>query len=464
MQMQRGQDFILNKRILVIGLFIVLFAVIALVFLKINRKKDSSSSKGFPTNISCPDCNIIFVSFDTLRADHVHTYGYPKNTSPTIDAFAENGFVFENDISASSWTLPSSMSWFTGVYPSKHKILNKYTLLTPTKQEISSLKVLSPNMETLAEVLKKNGYNTGGFTGGAGVHSMFGYNQGFDTYIDDKDFAGFEYTYPKAIEWIKKHQTNQLFVFLHGYNIHGEYIPAGGYDYRFLDFKYNGKLTGSKEEEIELREQGLAEGKIFLTKDDVRFLTAIYDEKIQRADSEFAKFIEKYRNLGLLDKTIFILTSDHGEELYDHGQIDHGHSLYDEVIHVPLVITIPDAKGLKIPNQVRSIDLMPTLLDIIGVKPDENLKQQFQGVSLVPIMKGKNENLDAFSETDYRYATFKRSLRDVTGWKLVTDLETKINELYSLNKDKEEKNNLSDQYPDILTEIKSKLQNILNTF
>ncbi len=445
------------QRRLIFLLVVISLIGIFLFFLKGYLRKNS-------VNISCQECNIIFVSFDTLRADHVSAYGYNKNTTPSIDKFAENGFLFTDAISASSWTLPSSMSWFTGVYPSKHKILNKYTLFSPDKQEISNLNTLSPDIETLAEVLKKNGYSTGGFTGGAGVHGMFGYDKGFDTYIDDKDFAGFEYTYPKAIQWIKENKEKRLLIFLHGYNIHGEYTPDGGYDYRFLDFKYNGKLTGSKEEEIELREQGLAEGKIFLTKDDVKFLTAIYDEKIQRADAEFSKFVDEYKNLGLLDKTVFILTSDHGEELYDHGRIDHGQTLYEEVIHVPLIITIPSVKGWKIPDQVRSIDLMLTLLDILGIKPDENLKQQFQGVSLVSMMKGKDESLDAFSETDYRYATFKRSLRTNDGWKLITDLETEVNELYNLSKDNHEKSNLADKMQDMVSKLNNSLKNILNSF
>lgn len=453
----------LKKKIYLATLCLIIFVSLfaGYYFREINN---GAKSTKIDKPLLCSECNVVFVSFDTLRADHVSSYGYGKKTTPTIDEFAQKGFVFTDAISASSWTLPSSMSWFTGVYPSKHKILNKYTLLSPGKQEISNLNILSPDMETLAEVLAKNGYRTGGFTGGAGVHSMFGYDKGFDVYIDDRDFAGFEYTYPKAIEWIKANKDQKLFIFLHGYNIHGEYTPPGGYDFRFLDFKYTGKLTGSKEEEIELREQGMAQGKLFLSKDDVRFLTAIYDEKIQRADTEFAKFIEEYKKLGLFDKTVFLLTSDHGEELYDHGRIDHGQTLYEEVIHVPLIISIPGVEGEKIPNQVRSIDLMPTILNMLGIKIDDKVKNQLQGIDLVSIIKGQKQELLAFSETDYRYAVFKRSLRTVDGWKLITDLETKINEFYNLKEDKTEKNNLIDQQSKISAEIKNKLQVILNAF
>lgn len=415
---------------------ILLFSFILVYLLYLIIKNPSKQT------ISCPDCNVVFVSFDTLRADHLHFMGYSKNTSPTLDKLARDGFVFTNTVSASSWTLPATMSWFTGVYPSVHQILNKYTLKGPTEQEISNLKKLSPGLLTMAEILQKDGYKTGGFTGGAGVSHEFGFAAGFDEYIDNQDFAGFEYSYPKAIDWINKNRNKKLFVFLHGYNIHGQYVPPGGYDFRFLDLTYKGKLTGSKEEQLNLREEGLAQGKLFLTQDDVRFLTALYDEKIARADEEFSKFYQKYKKLGLLEKTIFVITSDHGEELYDHGQIDHGHSLYQEVIHVPLLIIIPGIKGALISQQVRSIDLLPTILTIIGAGTDKKIFSQFQGKNLTDTMKGDNLNLQAFSETDYRYAVFKRAIISADSWKYITDLETKENILYNLKKDQNERNNL----------------------
>ncbi len=413
--------------------------------------------------ISCPDCNVVFVSFDTLRADHLHFMGYSKNTSPTLDKLASNGFIFTNAVSASSWTLPATMSWFTGVYPSVHQILNKFTLKGPNEQEISNLKKLSPGLLTMAEIFQKDGYKTGGFTGGAGVNHEFGFAAGFDEYIDDQDFAGFEYSYPKAVEWIKKNRNEKLFVFLHGYNIHGQYVPPEGYDFRFLDFTYKGKLTGSKEEQLNLREEGLAQGKLFLTQDDVRFLTALYDEKIARADEEFSKFYQEFKKLGLLEKTIFVITSDHGEELYEHGQIDHGHSLYQEVIHVPLLIIIPGIKGALISQQVRSIDLLPTILTIIGAGTDQKIFSQFQGKNLTDTMKGDNLNLQAFSETDYRYAVFKRAITSADSWKYITDLETSNNELYSLKNDPGEKINRIDTNKIEKDTLRLTLEEIINS-
>lgn len=390
----------------------------------------------------CNDCNIVFVSFDTLRADHVHALGYPRQTTPTIDALASKGFVFTNAVSVAPWTLPSTMSWFTGVYPSAHKVVNKFVINRNGNEEIANLKKLSPEIMTVAEAFKSQGYRTGGFTGGAGVERQFGFNQGFETYTDDLNFGGLKDSIPQALKWIGEHKREKLFVFLHGYDIHGQYVPVGGYDRRFVDFDYKGGLTGSKEEQKELREEGLSRGKISLTSGDVRFLTALYDEKIQRADSEFAKFIQTYTAMGLTDKTIFVITSDHGEELYEHGQIDHGHSLYDELVRVPLFIILPNQKSsMYIHDQVRSIDLMPTLFGLTTIDVGPEIRQQMQGTSLVPLMEGIKQTRDIFLETEYRYAVKLRGVRTWDKWKLVYNMETKKQELYNVNIDQNEQIN-----------------------
>ena len=407
--------------------------------------------------IACPDCNLVFISFDDLRADHVSALGYQKKTTPTIDQFAQEGFNFTNAFSVTSWTLPSSMSWFTGLYPSNHKVLNKFTINQSGQEEITTLEKVSPNTQTLAQELGENGYRTGAFTGGAGLNRQFGFDLGFEVYTDEKDFAGFEETVPKALKWIKEHQSEKFFVFLHGYDIHGQFFPPDGYDRRFVDFDYQGKLTGSAEEQKQLREDALAQGKLFLTKEDVRFLTALYDEKIQRADERFAQFIKEYQDLGLMGKTIFILTSDHGEELYEHGRIDHGHSLYEELVHVPLIILTPEGKGRKIDTQVKSLDLAPTILDLLKIKPDVSFGQQMTGTSLVPLIEGREEPRDVFLETDYRYTTSLRGVRTVQGWKLIVNPKTGLGELYNLRTDPEEKQNLIDREKKQAAELDEKL-------
>ncbi|MDO8551807.1 MAG: sulfatase [bacterium] len=445
-------------KIKLIFLLIILSALILGGYLYFQRSKGQKSGKNLPAWSVCTDCNVVFVSFDDLRASRVGVLGYSKNTTPAIDSLAQKSFVFTNAITVAPWTLPSHMSMFTGVYPSHHRVLNKFTLLPGDKQEISNLKKLSPNLQTLAQMFRANGYSTGGFTGSAGVNHQFGFDQGFDVYTDDKDFAGFEETIPKALNWIKANKDKKMFVFLHGYGIHGEYVPPDGYDKRFVDFPYKGTLDGSVKEHLQLVDEGLSRGQVFLTSDDVRFLTALYDEKIQRADNKFGQFLKEYSDLGLMDKTIFVLLSDHGEELYEHGRVDHGHSLYDELVKIPLIIKVPGLESkVVIDNQARTIDLAPTILELAGIKTDE-IKQQFDGESLTPMMRGDNQTLDSFLETDYRYANFLRGIRAADGWKLIVDKETYLKELYNLKTDPQEKKNLINESKDQAKKFYQKLQ------
>jgi len=408
--------------------------------------------------VSCPGCNIVFVSFDDLGASRVHSYGYQRTTTPSIDFFAENGFKFTNAISSSSWTLPSSMSWFTGVYPSKHKILNEYSFLASQEEVLSTPENLNNVLLTLPQILKENGYTTGGFTGGAALNGKFGFTKGFDKYFDEEDFGGFNITVPEALRWISDNKDKKLFVFLHSYDIHGQHTPENGYDRRFLDFNYEGTLTGSKEEQKKLREDALLAGQISLSDEDVRFLSDLYDEKVQRADEAFGKFIEEYKKLGLFDKTIFIITSDHGEEFYEHGRIDHGHSLYDELLKVPLVIWVPgNSKGVVIKDQVRSIDIFPTILEISEIPFSENLSGQLEGVSLVPLAKGARLKLDAYPETDYRYSVFLRAIRTADNYKYILNIENGEEQFYDLSADPLELKNMANKFPKKMRLLKDKL-------
>jgi arylsulfatase A-like enzyme len=405
------------------------------------------------------DYNLVFVSFDALQAAHVGSLGYGRNVTPTIDAMAKEGFSFANNISTASWTVPASMTWFTGVYPSQHRLTNKFAVYNPPVQKLSNLKELSPEIVTLAEIMKQNGYATGGFTGNAGVNGFFGYNQGFDTYFFEKGkFGSMDQSIPKALEWLKEIKDKKFFMFLHGYDIHGQGIPAGGFDYRFVDKGYDKRYTGSKEEQEALREEGLEKGQISLRDEDVRFWRAIYDEKIQRTDEKFRHFLDEFDKMGLTGKTLFVLTSDHGTEFYEHKRFDHGFSLYDELVHVPLVIKLPGRiDGKVVRDQISSLDVMPTVMELLDLRMPENAKDQLRGASLVPALKGQSVDKDVFSETDYRLYTFKRSIQTKEGWKLIYTLESKGRELYNLKRDPGETRNLVDAEPRIAYELEQRL-------
>jgi len=403
------------------------------------------------------DYNIVFVSFDALQAAHLGCLGYSRNVTPTLDAVAKHGFSFAHTISVASWTVPASMTWFTGVYPSEHRMTNKYAIYNADVQKLANLKELSPDLVTLADILKQNGYATGGFTGNAGVSGGFGYEQGFDVYYYEQGiFGSMDQSIPEALKWLKANKDKKFFLFLHGYDIHGQNSPASGFDYRFVDKGYDKKYTGSEQEA--LREEGLEKGQLTLREADVRFWRAVYDEKIQRTDEKFKQFLIDFAKLGLIDQTLFVLTSDHGTEFYEHRRFDHGFTLYDEQIHVPLIIKLPGLNaGKVITDRVSSIDVMPTLLDLLDVEVPRNAKNQLRGTSLVPALKGEPVRRDVFSETDYRQYTYKRSVITPDGWKLIYTLENKGRELYSLQDDPGETTNRVDAEPKLTDELERKL-------
>jgi len=405
------------------------------------------------------DCNLVFVSFDALQAARLGSLGYPRNITPTIDSVARQSFSFTHAYSVASWTVPASMTWFTGVFPSEHRMTNKFAVYAPPVRKPANLKALAPQLTTLADLMKRNGYATGGFTGNAGVSGGFGYEQGFDVYYHERDvFGGFDQSMPKALDWIAANRDRKFFVFLHGYDAHGQNTPASGFDYRFVEKGYDKRFTGSEQQQEALREEGLERRRLNLREADLRFWRAIYDEKIERADARFADFLAKFDRLGLTNKTLFVITSDHGTEFCEHGRFDHGFTLYDEQIHVPLVIRLPgQIQGQRVSDRISSIDVMPTLLDLLAIPITDDIHRQLRGTSLVPTFRGESARRDIISESDYRLYTFQRSLISPEGWKLICTMENGKRELYDLNSDPGEIDNRFDAEPKIAKELERRL-------
>lgn len=433
----------------IIAILIVLLVVI-LAVKKIPTKKEEIASK---------KKNFILISIDGLQAKHLKSYGYTLDTTPNLDAYLNQSTLFTKAVSPSSWTVPTHMSIFTSMYPSEHKVVNKFSEydMKTKKGVISNLKKLSPNVITLAEILKNNGYVTGGFTGDAGVGPQFGFNQGFDTYFETESFGGFDGSVPKALEWLSQNKNNTFFLFLHGYDVHGQHEPKDGFDFRYVDKNYMGKFTGSKVEQGKLREEALTKGNLKLSDQDVAFWRAIYDEKINRMDLEFKNFMDKANEMGALDNAVIVLISDHGTEFYEHKSIDHGATLYSELINVLLAIHEPGQKeGRRVDQLVSTMDLVPTVLNLLGIK--NPVLEQTKGADLSPALRGENVAHDVYSETDYRLYTFKRSLETVDGWKFILTMENNKKELYNLNEDPNELNNLALTDTQKAFELEQKLQ------
>lgn len=405
----------------------------------------------------CLDCNVIIIAFDALGASRVSLLGSKNETTPTLDSLLKEGTTFGNSISAAPWTVPSFMSMFTGLYPSEHKVVNKFAVFTKEKQIVSNLSELSPQVQTLAEVFKANGYVTAGFTGDAGVSAQFGYNKGFDVYTDEQTFGSMQNAANHALPWLMQNKDKKFFVFLHGYDDHGQSdMPTTG---RFIPKSYAGPYKGTVKEQSALREEGLAIGKVNVTSEDILFWRGWYDSKIRDADDRFAQFLDAYNKIRIKNKTIIVLLSDHGTEVFEHGRIDHGFSLYDELVHVLLGFVVPGlpSQGI-ISDQVTSLDVAPTLIELTGIKPGEQYLSQLRGKSLLPYLEtGKGEARDVFMETDYRDYTHKRGMRTADGWKYIMTMETGGEELYNLKDDPQETKNVLAQYPDVASGLKQKI-------
>ncbi len=431
---------------------LILFGIIAVAVLSFTKPPSHAS-------ISCRGCNVIVIGVDTLRADHTGSLNYWRDTTPAIDALAKKGYVFTNAISPASWTVPAFMAVFTGRYPSETGVVNKFTLFTKKEQKLTNLKELSPGTKTLAEWLRAAGYATGGFTGDAGVSGKFGYSQGFDTYTDETTFGGLENSEAHALAWLDSVGDKKFFMFFHGYDLHGQFAIPQGYASRYASPEYRGPYAGTAKEEEKLREDQLA-GPLAHTDADTEFWNAWYDGKLRDADERLQGFIDELGARGLLENTVIVLLSDHGEEFFDHGGFDHGLTLYDELIHVPFLVVVPGTPGgERIASQVSTIDLAPTLFDILGMSEARKDAEQLGRRSLVPYLKNPlTPGYDVFSETDYRDFTHKRSVRSSDGWKFIRTLETGKEELYDLGVDPGEKRNVIEVNEKKAEELRSELR------
>jgi arylsulfatase A-like enzyme len=329
------------------------------------------SLKGF----SIRKFNIILFSIDTLRADGLSCYGNSVKTSPKIDELSTEGVLFRNALSQSSWTLPSHMTMFTSLYPSVHGCI------TPTTWT-KSVDPLDNYWITLPEILKSFGYSTVAFTDGKLLGPTFNFNQGFD--ICDDSGGGIDKISQKVIKWLEDYSFSKpFFLFLHCYDVH-RYKPPKYIEKMFTE-GYKGKLLKLRKAEYKLEQRVTANAFYNLDEDDINHLRNLYNAEIYKTDSKFGEILNYLKERNLYKDALIIITSDHGEEFWEHGGTGHGWSLHQHQLRVPLIIKFPDNafSGRKIQELVGVIDIAPTILDILGIPAPE----EFQGISLLPLIK-----------------------------------------------------------------------------
>jgi arylsulfatase A-like enzyme len=304
------------------------------------------------------DYNVVLISIDSLRSDHLSAYGYPRDTSPTLATLARDGVLCANNSSTTAWTLPGHMSILTGRTLLGHGV-------------VSDDRMLTDDVPTLAESFQQAGYTTGAVVSAPYVESRYGFNRGFDTY-DDRTiyFATHGESYKNvtaplvqktAASWLSSNADRKFFLFLHYWDVHYDYNPGPPYDTMF-DPDYDGDVDG---ENFYFSPSVNAH----MDRRDLDHVIALYDGEIRLVDDQIGRLRETLAELGVADRTIIVVTSDHGDEFFEHGRKGHHRSLYDEILRVPLVIYVPGLEPLRpvLEMETSIVDIVPTVLSLVGI-------------------------------------------------------------------------------------------------
>jgi arylsulfatase A-like enzyme len=339
--------------------------------------------------------HVIIISIDTLRADHVGCYGYHRNTTPQLDRLAAGGVVFEEAFSPASWTLPAHVSLFCALYPSTHSVTVRG-------------KRISPEHVQMGEWFRQQGYRTGAFVDGGYLSHHFGYAAGFNLYQDRG--GGIAKVLPAALEWWKKQPPRHpRMMFIHFYDVHSPYGSAEEYQRRFHPFPTYGRFPYVVDTAFEFKEK-VDRGDLVLIEEDIEHFIALYDGDIYYADEQLGEFLETLRDRNEWDSTLIVVLSDHGEEFLEHGSLNHGHTVHEELVHVPLIIKFPNAtwEGTRVKELASLIDVLPTLADWLGEDP----RPEWQGQSLIPLISSDERPREAiYAETLAEFKEITREFR-----------------------------------------------------
>lgn len=307
--------------------------------------------------------DIILVVVDTLRVDHLGSYGYDRATTPNIDEIANEGVQFMRAYSQSSWTLPSFVSLWTGLYPFEHRVGRSPDVL-------DAFGSLQPEVTTLAELLREGGYTTGAVINNTFLAPEFGVHQGFNDYMysgaDTTNFRFAEPTNARALEWLADVKDQPAFLVVHYMEPHMSLFPSPKVQGRFAD-KSN-RLVPVPFQSPDAHVLTSDENK--RTAEVVDYVLSLYDEEILDTDAAVGQLVTALKARPNWENTILIVTSDHGEEFWDHKEFEHGHTLRSVVTQVPIVATGPGLRGLgKKDVLVEHVDLFQGILAKAGIEP-----------------------------------------------------------------------------------------------
>jgi len=383
--------------------------------------------------------NVILISIDTLRADHLSSYGYYRPT-PHIDEFANDAVRFENAVSQAPWTTASHMSVFTSLYPTVHRVTHE---------------ALSDVQSTIPVTLQQSGYDTAAFVEATALDPRYGFKRGFNVYERKSANPSAAANNERVFNWLhQRNSSKPFFLFVHYYDVHRKYDPPAPYD----------ETYSPSQKDLDSLIVGPYGRRKPLTTQQLYDIVALYDGEVRYVDDQIHNLMQYLKNHGLYRDSMIVLMADHGEGFLDHSLMDHGNSLYQELVHVPLIMKMPGDRyaGLHPKDHVRLIDILPTVLDYLHLSTGSLV----QGSSLLPLIRGISKTEAALSSG----AVGSESI--VFGdWKLIhnNELEKRLQqvplalkaeyELYNLESDPQEHNNLTDRDSQKRQELLKLLEN-----
>ncbi len=382
--------------------------VLAIFLAFLNNISCVKSSKNYP--------NIVLIVIDTLRADHLSIYGYPKETAPFIKKLSEKSLVFENTFSSSSWTSPATASIFTSLYPFQHKVYMTILAFKSEKKYTPNIKInkIPKEIETIPEFLKKKGYYTVGVSDNLNISKREGFEQGFDV-LETYNYNEAPFITNRVLKLSQKFKSKRYFLYIHFMEPHAPYHIRDPWFYCDKN-----------------------------SKNDRYLKKCAYDSEIGFVDH----YIEKlFKKLGWYKNTIVIITADHGEGLWTHGFRIHGVSLYKEEIHVPLIIYYPKKGHKRVKANVTTIDIFPTLRDLLGEKPSKI----DSGISLFKIARNekkyKNRMIFSHLKKLFQREIFESYSVIYNNYHLIVWKNKKRIKVFDYRKDPEERNDLYETLP-----------------
>ncbi len=441
------------------------------VQISVERSRQRVEAESSDSTTQTTPSLIILISIDTLRPDHLGQYGYPIDTSPNLDEFSREGVLFEDASSTAPWTLPSHASMLTGLYPLRHGA-------------VSMARKMSETVPTLATLLAERGFETA-----AVVNSTYLKEQAWGL---DRGFQKHRYVFEslrrlgpstkvtnQAMQWIRGRDDRPLFVFMHYYDVHSSYRSLPKFERLFVK-PYEGSADGTnlqlyladlEEETYQRCREEFAKNPCLLPNGsvldpsvgrpefderDIAHTVALYDAGIRQIDDELGRLFRFLREWELTDDSLVMVTSDHGEEFFEHGSVEHSTAHYEETIRVPILMRGPGVpKGQRIQERVSLVDVTPTILALAGAAVPAGM----DGIDLSQIWRGDVDtsvfdNRAIFSEASGVRAgkNLRRSIRN-GNYKLHYEVVDRTHQLFDLAVDPTEKINIADDHPEIAADL-----------